>query len=148
MDASSTGPPDLDGRVQGSDAVSGSTRHHASLVLRCALIYTLSCSPLANSRTRSPKEPPHAQVRHLSRIEGGAVAYFKDGRYLTRDSGAKFDLLHYPGQQTPFSGIYCCEICEQSVTSVTPHPLPPQNHHQHVPYAPIRWRLIVKAHFR
>lgn len=77
------------------------------------------------------------------------MAYYKDGHYLTQQQGQEFDVLHSPGQATPYSGIYRCEGCGLSVTCVTPHPLPPQNHHEHNAYqGSIRWRLIVKSHFR
>jgi hypothetical protein len=77
------------------------------------------------------------------------MAYYKYGQFLTRQEGPEFDLLHHPGQPTPFSGVYRCEGCGLSVTSVNPHPLPPQNHHQHPnSLTPIRWRLVVKSHYR
>jgi hypothetical protein len=77
------------------------------------------------------------------------MSYYKDGRYLTQEQGGEFDAVHGPGQPTPYSGIYRCEVCGLSVTSVLGHPLPPQNHHQHPnAFAQIQWRLIVKSHFR
>jgi hypothetical protein len=77
------------------------------------------------------------------------MAYYKYGHYLSQVQGAEFDDLHAPSSQTAYSGIYRCEGCGQSVTSVNPHPLPPQNHHQHPNYrVPIQWRLVVKSHFR
>ena len=68
---------------------------------------------------------------------------YKYGNFLTKNDDAKFDALHNPGESTPFSGIYRCEHCGKEATSVYSHPLPPQNHHQHTPPAPIKWRLIV-----
>ena len=42
--------------------------------------------------------------------------------------------------------IYRCEVCGHEDISTYNHPLPPQNHKQHPPGVPIRWRLIVAAH--
>jgi hypothetical protein len=77
------------------------------------------------------------------------MAYYKYGQYLSLEQGAEFDALHPPSFPTPYSGIYRCEGCGLSVTSVNQHPLPPQNHHQHTnPRAPIQWRLVVKSYYR
>ncbi|HWU63583.1 MAG TPA: hypothetical protein VN112_16310 [Ensifer sp.] len=76
------------------------------------------------------------------------MAYYKNGNFLTQESGAEFDALHSPGQKTPYSGIYRCTVCGLSCTSVIDHPLPPQNHHQHTQQANIRWQLVVKSHWR
>jgi hypothetical protein len=70
--------------------------------------------------------------------------YYKYPQLLTQSNDDKFDLLHDPGAATPHSGVYRCEGCGKEVTSVHPHPLPPQNHHQHEPsQGRIRWRLAV-----
>jgi hypothetical protein len=75
------------------------------------------------------------------------MAYFKDAKFLTASSGAEFDAIHTPGAVTPYSGVYRCTGCGQSVTSVQHHPLPPQNHHQHgLLSGPIRWQLVVMSH--
>lgn len=77
------------------------------------------------------------------------MAIYKYGKFLMADQSAEFDVLYHPATTTPVSGIYRCEGCHQSVTSVKDHPLPPQNHHQHTPpTVPIQWRLIVKSHWR
>ncbi|WP_321896021.1 hypothetical protein [Paraburkholderia heleia] len=77
------------------------------------------------------------------------MAYYKYGTYLKQETGAEFDALHHPGQQTPHSGIYRCEVCGGSVVSTLGNPLPPQSHHTHaVGAGPIRWRLVTKAHWR
>jgi hypothetical protein len=77
------------------------------------------------------------------------MLYYKNGAFLTQENGAEYDAGHQPGAATPFSAIYRCEVCGLSCTSVLPHPLPPQNHHEHKPGSgPIRWRLIVKSHWR
>jgi hypothetical protein len=77
------------------------------------------------------------------------MAYYKYAQFLAKEEGAEFDAVHTPGMLTPYSGIYRCEACGLSITSVAPHPLPAQNHGQHSnALAPIRWRLVVKSHFK
>jgi len=77
------------------------------------------------------------------------MAFYKYGKFLHEDKGAEFDTIHKPGAVTPFSGVYRCEGCGHSVTSVLQHPLPPQNHHQHIAtQGAILWRLVVKSHWR
>jgi hypothetical protein len=77
------------------------------------------------------------------------MAYYKHGQFLTKDEGPEFDAIHKPGVATPFSGIYRCEVCGKSATSVYSHPLPAQNHHQHTSGQDhIRWSLVVKAHWK
>jgi hypothetical protein len=77
------------------------------------------------------------------------VAYYKYPQFLTQQNTAEFDAIHEPGVATPYSGIYRCEGCGLSVTSVHPHPLPPQNHHQHsTAQGRVRWRLVVKSHYK
>ena len=76
------------------------------------------------------------------------MPYFKYANLLVAEAGSEFDTLHRPGAATPYSGIYRCEGCHHSITSTKPHPLPPQNHHQHDPASvPIQWRLAVKSHY-
>jgi hypothetical protein len=71
-------------------------------------------------------------------------AYYKYSQYLAVSNHQAFDLVHLAAAQTPASGIYRCEGCGRCITSVHPHPLPPQNHHQHTQaQGHIRWRLIV-----
>jgi hypothetical protein len=72
------------------------------------------------------------------------VALYKYSQFLQLSGHAAFDQVHEAAYQTPYSGIYRCEGCGRCVVSVTPHPLPPQNHHQHTAQqGRIRWRLIV-----
>lgn len=76
------------------------------------------------------------------------MAYYKYSQFLSQQYGPEYDTIHEPGAQTPYSGVYRCEGCGHSITSVKPHPLPPQNHHQHTPaQGRIRWRLVVKSHY-
>jgi len=71
------------------------------------------------------------------------MAVYKYPQFLTQHSNPAFDQTHSPATPTPYSGIYRCEHCGKSDVSTYGHPLPPQNHHQHNPPAPIKWRLIV-----
>lgn len=76
------------------------------------------------------------------------MAYYQYANYLKQQNDAAFDAINHPGAETPHSGIYRCEGCGLSITSVKPHPLPAQNHHQHEPgHLAIRWRLVVMSHF-
>ena len=69
---------------------------------------------------------------------------YKYSQFLSPSDNAAFDQIHQPGAATPHSGVYRCEGCGKEVTSVHPHPLPPQNHHQHTyTEGSIRWRLAV-----
>jgi hypothetical protein len=71
-------------------------------------------------------------------------ALYKNGQFLQKSEHAAFDGVHEASVPTPHSGIYRCEGCGKCVVSVHPHPLPPQNHHQHnAQQGRIRWRLIV-----
>ncbi|WP_080727935.1 hypothetical protein [Ralstonia solanacearum] len=77
------------------------------------------------------------------------MASYKYRNYLAQEQGAEFDTLHAPGTDTPLSGIYRCEVCGGSAVSTIGNKLPPQGHHPHAENAgPIRWRLIVKAHWK
>ncbi|QEC56700.1 protein L [Flavisolibacter ginsenosidimutans] len=72
------------------------------------------------------------------------MAYYKNSAYLTLNNHSAFDLTHHPGAKTSNSGIYRCDGCGHEIVSVSPHPLPPQNHHQHTQaQGHIRWRLVV-----
>ncbi|MGO8313536.1 hypothetical protein [Rhizobium ruizarguesonis] len=76
------------------------------------------------------------------------MAYYKDGKHLTQQNGPEFDTIHKPGSSVPFSGIYRCTGCGQSIVSTFNNPFPPQNHHQHAQHVPIAWQLVVKAHWK
>jgi hypothetical protein len=72
------------------------------------------------------------------------TALYKYSQFLGTSNHVAFDQLHAPGTATPYSGIYRCEGCGLSITSVHTFPLPSQNHHQHsFQQGQIRWRLIV-----
>lgn len=72
------------------------------------------------------------------------MALYKYSQFLAVSNHGAFDAIHNPGAETPYSGIYRCEGCGHEVTSVHPHALPPQNHHQHsLAQGKIRWRLVV-----
>jgi hypothetical protein len=71
------------------------------------------------------------------------MAIYKHLAFLQQHDNQAFDVTHTPGTPTPYSGIYRCHSCGENEVSTFGHPLPPQNHHQHSPPAPILWRLIV-----
>jgi hypothetical protein len=72
------------------------------------------------------------------------VAQYKYPQFLKSNNNDAFDTLYPPSAITPFSGIYRCAVCGKEDVSTHGHPLPPQNHHQHLPgLGPIRWQLIV-----
>jgi hypothetical protein len=73
------------------------------------------------------------------------MAWYKSGEFLKKSDNAAYDTDHKPGDATPFSGIYRCMACGHEIVSEQHKPFPPQNHHQHAPPQPIRWRLIVYA---
>lgn len=76
------------------------------------------------------------------------MAYYKYGHFLRQEGSAEYDVVHEPGVNTPISGIYRCEGCGHSVTSIKDRPLPHQNHHKHTAaQGPIGWRLAVKSHY-
>jgi hypothetical protein len=76
------------------------------------------------------------------------MAHYKYAHFLQQENGAEFDKVYAIGDITPLSGVYRCEGCGKSVTSIKDRKLPPQNHHQHTPaQGAIRWRLVVKSHW-
>lgn len=77
------------------------------------------------------------------------MAIYKYSQFLAQSQGAEFDAIHAPNTPTPYSGVYRCEGCGSSATFVLGNNIPPQNHHQHTAaQGAIRWRLIVKSHWR
>ncbi|MBU9142906.1 hypothetical protein [Burkholderia multivorans] len=76
------------------------------------------------------------------------MAFYKYGNYLQQQNGFEFDAIHSPGDVAPYSGIYRCEVCGGSAVSTVGNRLPPQGHHPHANSAPIRWKLIIKTHFK
>jgi hypothetical protein len=73
------------------------------------------------------------------------MATYKYSQYLQSEQGTAFDKLHSPGTETPFSGIYRCEVCTHEAASVRGYPLPPQSHPGHPVGRPVQWRLVVFA---
>lgn len=77
---------------------------------------------------------------------------YKDGSvfgHLPNDTN--FDTIHWPGQITPFSGIYKCVNCGFEIVSEYSKPFPPHaSCVQHSPkwpiaYGQVRWRLVAAA---
>jgi hypothetical protein len=76
------------------------------------------------------------------------MAWYRYPQFLQQENTAEYDAIHEPGAKTPVSGVYRCEGCGKSVTSIKDRPLPPQNHHEHtLGQGRIRWRLVVKSHY-
>lgn len=76
------------------------------------------------------------------------MAHYKYAQYLQQENSQEYDAIHSPAFKTSVSGVYRCEGCGRSVTSIKDRPLPPQNHHEHAPIqGSIRWRLVVKSHW-
>ena len=76
------------------------------------------------------------------------MALYKNANFLKHADGNAFDLVNAlkPGQICQHSGIYRCTGCGDEIASNKGNPMPPQNHHQHVPQTvPIKWQLIVAA---
>jgi hypothetical protein len=75
---------------------------------------------------------------------GANLAEYRYAQFLTQANKNAYNMTYHPGTATPYSGIYRCTKCGREDTSVTGHPLPPQNHHQHSPaQGAIVWQLIV-----
>jgi hypothetical protein len=76
------------------------------------------------------------------------MAHYKYSQFLEQENASDYDTVHDSGASTPYSGVYRCEGCGKSVTSIRERPLPPQNHHQHSSnQGRIRWRLAVRSHY-
>ncbi len=77
------------------------------------------------------------------------MALYKYAGYLSQNNDTIFDQDNEPGAAAPRSGVYRCMGCGREAASTEGHPLPPQNHHQHMAtQGHIRWRLIVYANHR
>jgi hypothetical protein len=76
------------------------------------------------------------------------MALYKNSQYLTQSSDAAFDKEYDPGSVPPHSGIYRCTGCGREVVAEESRSLPPQNHHQHPGYTPVKWKLAVYADHR
>jgi hypothetical protein len=59
------------------------------------------------------------------------MATYKFLRLLSLDHKNKFDVLHDPGVNAPYPGIYRCEECGKEIAIAHGHPLPPESHHSH-----------------
>jgi hypothetical protein len=77
------------------------------------------------------------------------MAYYKNGEWVKEtQTGALDDYFkgtYAPGEETPHSGIYHCDVCGFEVVSTKGNPLPTQDHSEHdtSKRGPIKWRLIV-----
>jgi hypothetical protein len=76
------------------------------------------------------------------------MTYNKYMHFLMYEEGEEYDTTYKAGTRAPFSGIYYCEACGGSITSIGSQPLPSQEHHLHTPaQGSIRWRLAIKSHY-
>lgn len=74
------------------------------------------------------------------------MAHYKYPQVLQKVDGGAYDQFHHPGNITPDSGIYRCEVCGWEIVSEKFKTFPPQSHHTHaIGLGPIQWRLIVFA---
>ncbi|QIO64789.1 zinc ribbon-containing protein [Rhizobium leguminosarum] len=73
------------------------------------------------------------------------MAYYKYLNYFQQLNHVNFDTERTPGYISGDSGIYRCVHCGDEIAVNKNNPLPPQNHHQHNPPAPIRWKLVAVA---
>jgi hypothetical protein len=71
------------------------------------------------------------------------MSLYKDSLHVKSSTDGAFDKEHKPGEPTPHSGIYRCVSCGREDVSETGKPLPSQNHKQHSPGLPIRWKMLV-----
>ena len=71
------------------------------------------------------------------------MAWYQDGSFLQKVNLGEFSKTYSPGERTSWSGIYRCDVCGHEIVHTIDHPLPPQNHHTHPMYQPIKWRLTV-----
>jgi len=76
------------------------------------------------------------------------MTYYKYSHFLMYEDGPEYETTYKTGTTTPFSGIYYCEACGGSITSIRAQLLPSEGHHAHSSeQGPIRWRLAVKSHY-
>lgn len=76
------------------------------------------------------------------------MAEYKYSQVLNQNGATEFDVLHKPGERTPFSGIYRCDSCGVEVVSEVGNPFPPTracNGHHTWKQGVVQWRLAVYA---
>ena len=73
------------------------------------------------------------------------MAMFKSENHLWKSTCDAFEDEHEPGTVALWTGIYCCQECNQEVASNEGELPPPPNHHHHASLQAIRWKLIVYA---
>lgn len=107
----------------------------------------LYCISIHNHKRayESACEPETESYSYSSVQRPAIMALYKYNQFIQPTQDAVFDALHHPGNVTPYSGIYRCEVCGWEVVSEYNKPLPPQNHHSHPMRQPIQWRMVVYA---
>ncbi len=73
------------------------------------------------------------------------MVLYKYNNCFQQNNHKNFDTELSPGNIPPDSGIYRCVNCGDEIAANKGNPLPPQNHHQHNPPSPIRWKLVACA---
>ncbi|SRR6266567_962852 len=103
-----------------------------------------------------PDEAKEAQLE-VVRDVGGRPLFLTPRRFIricrwieqgeSASEACRLELVTYPGQTPPNSGIYRCMGCGREIVAEKDRSFPPQNHHQHKSPAQghVRWRLIVFA---
>jgi hypothetical protein len=73
-----------------------------------------------------------------------AVAVYKYFHLLHARNDPAFDKECEPATVATWPGIYRCVGCGREIVCQVGHPLPPANHHSHLPHVGrIRWQLVV-----
>lgn len=73
------------------------------------------------------------------------MVLYNDPKLFQQIDHDNFKHERQPGWVSPDSAIYRCVHCGDEIAANKGNPLPPQNHHQHNPPAPIRWKLVAVA---
>lgn len=79
------------------------------------------------------------------------MSIYKYAQFLNPGTSSEFDKFHSPGDFTPYSGIYRCEVCGFECVSVEGKPLPPartcgeHDSRWRCGWGQVKWRLIVYA---
>jgi hypothetical protein len=61
------------------------------------------------------------------------MTYCKYSYFLMHENGPEYETTYRAGTAAPFAGIYYCEVCGGSITSLRLQSLPSQDHHPHTP---------------
>jgi hypothetical protein len=79
------------------------------------------------------------------------MAEYKYPQVLAQNTAKEFDVLHNPGERTPYSGIYRCDSCGVEIVSEEGKPFPPTracSGHHSWKQGVVRWHLAVFANHK